>query len=286
MSKAKLIVGVSSVQQKYITVYTKKYFLSLSLYSCSISLCFGLPTDQFILDNLPVLRLTTNESLTFIWWIYLYLSFFNWEFFQVWRKHQFSLLAMMSPEIKHCRTSVKLSLNNQKLPVQLVSTKVQQLYDCLRGISYISSGVRFFFLYQNRARFGESLSKANNFHLLVNLSSHWYWSIWTPLLYTVVTAEKQKYLLLPPTVYFTVYLLHVCILPVLDYRERGAMFQWRVSEGLDWPLLLSRLYLETNNSLMIGCPLENIYADWTDHLACHRINMRSDCQHVIWEFPS
>lgn len=37
---------------------------------------------------------------------------------------------------------------------------------------------------------------------------------------------------------------------------------------------------------MIGCPFGNVYSNWKGHLACHRMKVRSDCQHAIWDCPS
>lgn len=37
---------------------------------------------------------------------------------------------------------------------------------------------------------------------------------------------------------------------------------------------------------IIGCPFENVYSNWKSHLECHRIKVRSDCQHAIWDCPS
>lgn len=156
----------------------------------------------------------------------------------------------MSPEIKHCRTSVKLSLNNQKLPVQLVSTKVRWLYNCIWGISQISSGVNFSVLKQSTVwrEYIESqqFSSAGQFVkslVLINMN---------PLAIHRGYCWEAKILVITSYSLFHMSVFHMFAFCRMDCRERGsqlnAMFQWRVSGGFDWPLLPWSLYLEANNS--------------------------------------
>lgn len=126
--------------------------------------------------------------------------------------------------------------------------------------------------------------KAYNSQLLVNLSSRCYWSItlWAP---SSSTARLQgsknisyKHLQFSPM-----------RLSVTDsYVGQRSKWKSSKSRAIKWgcPERLIGLCCLGLFIQMIGCLFGNVYSNWKGHLACHRIKVRSDCQHAIWDCPS
>lgn len=152
--------------------------------------------------------------------------------------------------------------------------------------NYCRLGVAWDF-FQNWVQFGESPLKANNSQLLVNLSSHYYWSImvWAPRRYTGVILDCRAAKIQVITSYNLFWcfcLSQVCVLLCGQQRKRKSAKSHVIKGGSPGPLIglcCPGLFIQ-----MIGCPFGNVYSDWKGHLACHKIKVRSDCQHAIWDY--